>query len=102
MAWHKAAELSDLEGKDVIGVTIEDVEIAIYRLDDEYFATSNICTHQFAFMSEGYVENDCVECPLHQAFFEIRTGKVMDGPPTEPLKTFATRIEGTSILGEIA
>lgn len=101
MTWHKAAEASALEGKDVIGVDVDGVEIAIYHLEDGYYATSNICTHQFAFMSEGYVEKGCVECPLHQGFFEIRTGKAMDGPPTEPLKTFPLKIEAGTIFVKV-
>jgi nitrite reductase/ring-hydroxylating ferredoxin subunit len=96
--WHKAAETSALAEREVIGVEVEGIEIAIFRLEDGYFATSNICTHQFAFLSEGYVDKGCVECPLHQAFFDIRTGAVVDGPPEEPLKTFPVRIEGSDIL----
>ena len=96
--WHKAAETSALAEKQVIGVEVAGVEIAIFRLEDGYFATSNICTHQFAFLSEGYVEKDCVECPLHQAFFDIRTGAVVNGPPETPLKTFPVKIEANDIL----
>ena len=71
--------------KELIGVEVAGIEIAIFRLEDGYFATSNICTHQFAFLSEGYVEKDCVECPLHQAFF-ILTAPSWDGPPEIPLR----------------
>src|SRR5881409_1557784 len=48
-------DASDL--KQVIAVEVSGIEIALFRLDDGYFATSNICTHQFAFMSEGYVDD---------------------------------------------
>jgi len=96
--WHKAAETSALADKQVIAVEMGGIEIALFRLDDGYFATSNICTHQFAFLSEGYVDKGCVECPLHQAFFDIRTGAVVEGPPEAPLKTFPVKVEGTDIL----
>jgi nitrite reductase/ring-hydroxylating ferredoxin subunit len=96
--WHKAAETSALTNKQVIAVEVNGIEIALFRLDDGYFATSNICTHQFAFLSEGYVDKGCVECPLHQAFFDIRTGAVVEGPPEEALKTFLVKVEGTNIL----
>lgn len=96
--WLKAAETSALADKEVIGVEVGGEEIAIFRLEDGYFATANICTHQFAFLSEGYVEKGCVECPLHQAFFDIRTGAVVEGPPEVPLKTFPVKVEGTDIF----
>lgn len=96
--WHKAAETSALADKNVIGVEVAGEEIAIFRLEDGYFATANICTHQFAFLSEGYVDKGCVECPLHQAFFDIRTGTVVEGPPEVPLKTFPVKVVGTDIF----
>lgn len=101
MSWHKAAETAALDGKNVIGIEINGHEIALYRLEGEYFATTNICTHQFAFMSEGFVEGTCVECPLHQALFDIRTGAVVEGPADEPLKTYPIKLDGTAILVEL-
>lgn len=101
MSWHKAADTAALDGKDVVGVEVAGQEIALYRLDGEYFATANICTHQFALMSDGYVEGNCVECPLHQALFDIRTGAVVEGPAEEALRTFPVRVKGTEILVEL-
>jgi len=102
MTWHKAADIVDLATKEVVGVEVNGQEIAIYKLDGVYYATSNICTHQFAFMSEGYLENGCIECPLHQGIFDIKTGAVVDGPPEQSLKTFLVKIEGDAILVEMA
>jgi nitrite reductase/ring-hydroxylating ferredoxin subunit len=101
MTWHKAADLSAFGDKAVIGVEIAGREVALYKLGEEYFATANICTHQFAFMSEGYVEGDCIECPLHQALFDIRTGAVKEGPPEEPLQTYPVRLDGAALLVEL-
>jgi nitrite reductase/ring-hydroxylating ferredoxin subunit len=101
MAWYYAASSHDLAVKDVVGVEVNGQEVAIYRIGGEYFATTNICTHQFAFMSEGYVENGCIECPLHQGIFDIKTGTVVDGPPDEPLKTFRVKVEGAEIFVEL-
>lgn len=101
MSWHKVAETPALDGKDVIAVEIEGREIAIYRLNGEYFATANICTHQFAFMSEGYVMGDCIECPLHQALFDIRSGGVVEGPAEQPLEVYPVKVDGDTILIQI-
>jgi nitrite reductase/ring-hydroxylating ferredoxin subunit len=101
MTWHKAADVDAFDGKDVIGVEVNGREVALYRLSGEYFATANVCTHQFAFLSEGFVEGSCIECPLHQALFDIRTGTVVEGPAEQPLETYAVRLEGTAILVQL-
>jgi 3-phenylpropionate/trans-cinnamate dioxygenase ferredoxin subunit len=49
-------------------------------------------------MSEGYLEDGCIECPLHQARFDIRTGAAMCAPATEPLRTYPVKREGDEIF----
>jgi 3-phenylpropionate/trans-cinnamate dioxygenase ferredoxin subunit len=93
MTWVDVAGLEELQDRDVLGAKLQGADIAIYRLEDGYFATQDICTHQFAFLSEGYVVDGCIECPLHQAMFDIRTGKGQGGLAKEDLKTYPVKIE---------
>jgi nitrite reductase/ring-hydroxylating ferredoxin subunit len=92
------ADVGDLDGQEVIGVRQEGHDIAIYRLGPDYFATHNTCTHQFAHLSEGYVVDECIECPLHQGLFDIRTGKAQGGLVKTDLRTYPVRIEGDRIM----
>jgi len=101
MAWHKATTKAALADRDVIGVEVNGVEVAVYRLDDGYYATGNICTHQRAFMSDGYVENGCIECPLHQAIFDIKTGAALEGPSKGPLPSYPARVDGDDIFVDL-
>lgn len=93
MPWHKAIARDAVEPDDVVGVTIEGTPIAIVRLGDAYFATHDICTHAFAHLSDGFVEDGCLECPLHQGRFDVRTGAAQGTPVTTPVKTYPVKIE---------
>src|SRR6266498_3868758 len=55
-------------------------------------------THAHALLADGFVEGDTIECPLHQAQFEIRTGKALCGPATEDLKIYPVKVEGGDVL----
>lgn len=101
MVWYKAAAISELDARDVIGKEVNGVEVAVYKLDDAYYATNNICTHQRAFMSDGYVENGCIECPLHQAIFDIKTGAALEGPTKTPLATYPVKVENDIIFVDL-
>lgn len=98
MAWHSAASVDAVSEGGALGVEVNGVDVALYRIDGAFYATGNICTHQHAFMSDGYVDDGCIECPLHQALFDIRTGAVVDGPAKTPLPVYPTRVEGTDLL----
>lgn len=101
MAWHPAASADAVGEDEAVGVKVAGQDIAICRIDGTYYALHNVCTHQFALLSDGYVEDGCIECPLHQGKFEIRTGKAMGPPVTEDVRTFPVRVEGNQIFVEI-
>lgn len=99
--WVAVAEKSALAPESAVGVVVGDIDIAIYLIGGELYATDNICPHAYGYLNHGYVEDDKIECPLHGARFEIKTGKGVDGPFCEDLKTFAVRIVGEEIQVEI-
>jgi len=95
--WVRVAGRGDLASGEVIGVEAGGRSIAIYDSDEGLFATDNICTHAYACLSDGWLDGQTIECPLHAARFDIRTGKVLDPPATEDLKTYPVRLVGNDI-----
>ncbi len=98
MAWIHVADIGDLEDRDVLGIEHGDLKLAIYRLKDRYYATSDICTHQAARLSQGEVVECYIECPAHYGLFDIRTGKAQGAPVTFDLRTYPVRVEGTRLF----
>ena len=102
MSWVRVAATGDIGDDAIIGVQAGGREIALYRLDDGVvYATDGICTHGAALLAEGWLEDGCVECPLHAGKFDVRTGKAMCPPLEFDLATFAVREEDGDILIEI-
>lgn len=97
MDWIKVASAQELSNDEAKTVDVDGYGVALYRIDDEFFATDSLCTHATALLSEGYVEDGCVECPLHQARFDIRTGKAMCAPAIVDLRTHTVKREGDHI-----
>ena len=95
--WVKAASRGDLPEGDIKGVVIAGREIAIYNLGGEIHATDDICTHAYARLSDGWLDRDEIECPLHAGRFDVKTGKAVAPPCTEDLKTYPVRLVGDDI-----
>jgi phenylpropionate dioxygenase-like ring-hydroxylating dioxygenase large terminal subunit len=98
MAWQKVASLDALRDGGVLGVEVGEKSIALYRIGDEVHATDGTCTHALALLADGFVDGDTIECPLHQAVFDIRTGEVLSGPATEDLEVYKVKVVGSDIL----
>lgn len=98
-AWVRVASRSDVAEGQVLGVRVGDKEVALYHLPGgEFRATDNVCTHEYALLSEGWLENGCIECPLHAAQFDVRTGKALCAPAEEDLAVFEVKVEGEDLL----
>jgi naphthalene 1,2-dioxygenase ferredoxin component len=95
--WMRAAGRTDLAAGEVIGVEVGGRSVAIYDCDGALYATDNVCTHAYACLSDGWLDGNTIECPLHAARFDVRTGKVLDPPATEDLKSYPVRIAGDEI-----
>lgn len=96
-----AANLADLTPDEPFAVLVENEQIALYLVDDEVYATHNVCTHQFALLSDGFLEDGCIECPLHQGKFDVKTGAALCAPVTTPLRTYKVEVANGAVMVEI-
>jgi 3-phenylpropionate/trans-cinnamate dioxygenase ferredoxin subunit len=101
MNWTRIASVQDVEDDSAIALTIGQAQLALYKCEGEYFLSDGICTHGHAMLADGYVEDGCVECPLHQARFDLRTGEPQCAPATVPIKVYPVRIEGDDVLAQL-
>jgi naphthalene 1,2-dioxygenase system ferredoxin subunit len=92
--WNDVAAADDLWDGAGLAVQAGGREIAVFRSGDEVFATEALCSHGNARLCDGFVEGQEVECPLHQARFDLRSGVPACGPATTPVKVYPARIEG--------
>ena len=98
----KVADLDDLEQEEGFLVTEEmsgyDKPIALFRTeDDEAYALDDICTHEIAHLSDGWVDGTMVECPVHSSQFCMKTGAVQCMPATEDTNTHKVELRGEEV-----
>ena len=94
----QVARGDDVAEGDVIGVKVAGRDIALYEVDGTIYATDNVCTHGAARLSDGFLEDGEIECPLHQGRFDVCTGKAMCAPLTEDIKTYPVKIENMRVM----
>lgn len=95
--WVAVAQVSGLEPGAMAGVEVGDLQLAIYNVEGEFFATDNMCTHAFAMLTDGFLDGDVIECPLHGGCFKVKTGEGQGAPITEDIKTYPVRVVGDDI-----
>ncbi len=96
----KVCALSDLRDEQGKRFFVGDVDIAVFKIEDNVFAVSNVCPHQHtALIYSGFIENECVVCPVHGWKFELRTGNIDRGG--RGLQTYPVKVIGNDIYVKV-
>ena len=96
----QVAREDELEPGSMMMVEVDGKPVLLANVDGEFYAVSDLCTHEEYNLSEGYLEGDEVECIGHSAFFNVKTGDVTDGPAMDPLETYSVQIEDGAVFIE--
>ena len=77
MSWIGVCDAEQVQEDFPYSGNIDGKEIGIYLIDGEYYALEDVCPHAYALLSQGFVEDGKVECPLHEAVFDVKTGQCL-------------------------
>ncbi|MDQ6748031.1 MAG: bifunctional 3-phenylpropionate/cinnamic acid dioxygenase ferredoxin subunit [Candidatus Dormibacteraeota bacterium] len=92
--WVEVASVDDIPPGHAARVEIGEVPVAVFNVAGDFHAVDDTCTHAEASLSEGELEPDrcAVECPLHGAVFDLRSGNPLSLPATEPVRVHRTEV----------
>ena len=86
----------------MLAVKFGGYDLALYDVSGAVYATDNLCTHAQAYLTDGTLEGDVVECPLHGGRFSVRSGAGLGPPIPCDLKTYAVRVVEEEIQVRLA
>ena len=97
----KALKLSEIAENTSKFVEISDKKIAVFNVDGEFYAIDDTCSHAEASLSEGEVFDCIVECPLHGAEFDLKTGEATTLPATKAVNAYKTDVDDEYLYLEV-
>jgi 3-phenylpropionate/trans-cinnamate dioxygenase ferredoxin subunit len=93
--------LSSLQAGKPVRIEKNGESICVARVGDEVFAIGDVCSHSDASLSEGDITDFKIECWLHGAEFDLRTGEALTPPAVTPVKTYSVTVDGDSVTVEM-
>lgn len=99
MGWIRVSDANSLSNGDLIVFDYNNKKILIAKTQGKIYATDGICTHEYADLSTGFLneEEKTVTCPLHLSIFKLDDGIPQNPPAEMPLKTYNTKIEDNGV-----
>lgn len=92
------ASVAEIQPGGRKSIFVDDVPVLLVRIGGEFFAIEDVCTHDGQPLTNGPISADCqITCPRHGARFDLRTGKPLCMPATEPVQTFQVEVRGGDV-----
>ena len=102
MAKVVVGKTDEIEEGEMVHITASGKEIAVTKLDGEYYAIDNICTHAGAELHEGELNNGELICPWHGAKWDVKTGSLISFPQKlKPLESHKVMVENDTLFIEV-
>ena len=95
--FHKLGAADEVGPGEIKQYLVEDRFVALCNVDGEFHAFEDVCTHQFAHLSEGEFTDSEVKCPLHGAKFDVRTGAARSLPAVKPVPKHEVKVENGNV-----
>lgn len=89
----QAAQAADIAPGQMLRVAVGGVPVMLANVDGNFYALRDVCGHRNAPLSRGRLDGCQVECPLHFALFDVRTGRFIDGPLSADVPAYEVRVE---------
>ncbi len=97
----QVAKVASIPDPGRVTLEVDGRMVVLFRVGGEFFCIDDVCTHDGGPLGEGPLDDHCVACPRHGAQFDIRTGKPLTMPATEPTTCHSVKVEGDDVLVKI-
>lgn len=99
MTAERVCGIDDLETDVALRVVVAGTPVAVVRDGaGDLYAIGDTCTHGDISLSEGFVEDDTLECWAHGSKFSLRSGRPLTLPAYQPVPVFRVTVEGGDVL----
>ena len=96
------ALLADFPESNKLCLEVDDRFVILVRVQDQIYCVDDECTHDGGPLGEGALDDFCLVCPRHGAKFDVRTGKALTMPATEPTASHEVKVENGQIFVKLA
>ena len=93
----KLINVNDIKNDDMLQVSINGENYLVAKINDRFFVTSDMCTHEDAELTMGCLKGTTVKCPLHGSYFDLTSGLALNEPAEDPISIYKTIIENNHL-----
>ena len=99
--FERVASADEMETGERKSIIVNDYPALLFRIDDQYYAIEDVCTHDGQPLTAGYLNGKAITCPRHGARFDITNGNALCMPATEAVRTFEVEVRDGEVFVKV-
>lgn len=96
------AKVSELPDPGKMVVEVDERLVALFHASGTFYALDDVCTHDGGPLAEGELDDHTIACPRHGAKFDIRDGRALTMPATQPTVAHEVKVEGDEVFVKLS
>ncbi len=100
-AWTRVCAITDIPPGEATTLKV-DPPVAVFHVEGSFYAIDDTCTHETYSLAEGYIQGTHVECALHLAKFDLKTGAALCLPATVGVRTYPVKTENEQVFVDLS
>lgn len=96
--FERVASVTEVPPNGRKSIIVDDVPALLVRIGNDFFAVEDVCSHDGQPLTDGPVADGAITCPRHGAKFDLKTGKPLCMPATQPIQTFAVQVRDGDVF----
>jgi 3-phenylpropionate/trans-cinnamate dioxygenase ferredoxin subunit len=100
-AWTRVCAITDLPSGEATTLKVNP-PVAVFHVEGSFYAIDDTCTHETYSLAEGYIQGTQVECALHLAKFDLKTGAALCLPATVGVRTYPVKTENEQVFVDLS
>lgn len=96
--FEKVAAVTEIPPNGRKSIIVDDVPALLVRIGNDFFAVEDVCSHDGQPLTDGPVSDGAITCPRHGAKFDLKTGKALCMPATQPIQTFSVQVRDGDVF----
>lgn len=96
--WLPVAKASEISDPGKLLVEVDECMVALFHVGGQFYALDDVCTHDGGPLAEGELIDHEIACPRHGARFDIRDGRALCMPATQPTRSHEVEVRGEQVF----
>lgn len=92
----------ELQSGERRSVFVDDIPALVIRIGADYFVVEDVCSHDGQPLTNGLIQDCSIICPRHAARFDLKSGKALCMPATDPIRVFRTEIRDGAVWADVS